>query len=320
MPERNKRRQFQTNKQNNLNQQNPQANLNQSEQPLVQPHANSNSQQPHDQKPPYPTNQYPDYQVPPLNPKTETMESSNQPDNRGLIPPQNPPQKSKRPWYKQPLVWIIVGLVVLVIIVLGVFLLLHPSKDNASKAPTHPKTEKVSTKVPKLKKKDPAKKANSDLKKDENERQVKSETTSGDRQWKNPGSYDNMKYDTDDFTIELNNSSDGVKLISDADNKPALYVEYTFTNHTKQDLKPADIVNQDLQLKQDNQVLNANTNPGDDNNVKAKLDAAQQSVAAGQQAQVAMLYSVNNTKDQISMFFMNLKTKQPIATTQPFKL
>lgn len=314
MPKQRAKRQFKTNQNNNLTNHNPVPQQpstprepepvapNFSEQPQAQAPLNPNPSP----KPDYPHNQTPNYQIPPTNPQPDTNNGSK---NHG---------KHNKAWYKQPIFWIIAVLIIVVAAILLVFLLLHPTKQ-APKTTNHPKSEQTTSKQLPLKKHPKTTKVTPALKKDTTAKDVQ-HSEANERQWKNPGSYDNMKYETDDFTLELNNSADGVKLISDANNKPALYIEYTITNNSKQDLKPADVVSQDLQLKQDNQILNANNDIGDNQDMKDRLNTAQQAVAAGQKAQAAMLYSVNNTKDQISMFFMNLKTKQPIATTQPFKL
>lgn len=255
----------------------------------------------------------------PQNPELEYKQSQEQlKDQRATRTRQ---QRNSTVWYKKPFVWILAGLIVIVGLILAVFLFINRPTPSAS-TPASPTSSSVSKKAklttkPKLKTKQAPKKLQPDQKV-QNEPNKKNDAAK--RHWNNPGSYDNMKYDNDDFTIQLNNSSDGVKLIPDSDQKPALYIEYTFTNKSKQPLKPQDAVGKDIQLKQNDQVLTGIGPAGDNQDAQNKINAAQKTVDPGQKADVAMMFVVANTKDQIIMSFKNLETDQFITTTQPFKL
>ncbi|UQS83967.1 DUF5067 domain-containing protein [Bombilactobacillus thymidiniphilus] len=267
-------------------------------------------------KPAYPSDKRPNYHAP----QPAEAPVKNTAGKKTTLTANKQPSKSHKPWYKKPLFWIIT-VIVIIITLIGSFLIFQSRQDSESNPPA-PKPDLTSNT---LKKKKPNQENIKKASKASVSRSVNKSTNKNNsenqRNFKNPGSYSDMKYETDDFKIEIDNSSDGVKLISDTNSQPALYIRYTFTNNSKSDLKPADIVNQDIQLKQNEQILNTDGNINDDStDDKNRLDTAQQPVTPGQSAQVAMMYQVNNTKDQISMFFMNLKTKQPLSTTQPFKL
>lgn len=250
--------------------------------------------------------------------------SNNQSQYQPKVNPnfQSPHQAKKTMvrFWKRPVVWIIIAIIVLAAVGVILFLLLQPPTKKTTSNPNKSlKTEKVidspdkALHAKKHHAKDVAKKQNS-LQADKKAMQPKT------REWGNSGSYDDMKYDTDDFTIQLNNSSNGVKLIPDANNKPALFIEYTFTNKSKQSQKPAEIVNQDIQLKQNDQVLETATPASDNHDAQDKLNAGQKEVAPGQKIDTAMIYATKDTKNTISMYFMDLKTHQLLNTNQPFKL
>ena len=271
--------------------------------PVIKPHQ-YNAADGQNAKPPYPSNKQPQYQ-PTVNPNLQS--------------PQQAKKTAVRFW-KRPVVWIVIAIIVLAAVGIILFLLLQPpTKKDTSNSSRPVKTEKVTDSPDKAlhaKKhpaKDVAKKQNS-LQADKKALQPKA------RDWNNSGSYDDMKYDTDDFTIQLNNSSNGVKLIPDANNKPALFIEYTFTNKSKQPQKPADIVHQDIQLKQNDQALETTTPASDNHDAQDKLNAGQKEVAPGQKIDTAMIYTTKDTKNTISMYFMDLKTHQLLNTNQPFKL
>ncbi|AXX64123.1 DUF5067 domain-containing protein [Bombilactobacillus bombi] len=257
------------------------------------------------QKPAYPTNKQPQFTSP-----------SDQQQNDLERNVKNKPIK----FWKRPVVWIIIAIIAVAAIGLSLYLWLQPAKKaTASHSPL--KTEKITDSPDKAlkskKRQHPAK----DVEKQQKSLQATQKAVQPKaRDWKNSGSYDDMKYDSDDFTIQLNNSSDGVKLIPDSSNKPALFIEYTFTNKSKQPLKPSDIVSQDLQLKQNDQLLSAATPASDNHDAQDKLNAAQQEVAPGQKIDTAMMYAIGDTKSTISMYFMDLKTHQLLNTNQPFKL
>lgn len=271
--------------------------------PVIKPHQ-YNAADGQNAKPPYPSNKQPQYQ-PTVNPNLQS--------------PQQAKKTAVRFW-KRPVVWIVIAIIVLAAVGIILFLLLQPpTKKDTSNSSRPVKTEKVTDSPDKAlhAKKHPAK----DVDKKQNSLQAdKKALQPKAREWNNSGSYDDMKYDTDDFTIQLNNSSNGVKLIPDANNKPALFIEYTFTNKSKQPQKPADIVNQDVQLKQNDQALETTTPASDNHDAQDKLNAGQKEVAPGQKIDTAMIYTTKDTKNTISMYFMDLKTHQLLNTNQPFKL
>ncbi|MBA1434161.1 DUF5067 domain-containing protein [Bombilactobacillus bombi] len=258
-------------------------------------------------KPPYPSNKQPHYQPNPPVVKQQNLQRNAQDKNTSF--------------WKRPVVWILSAIIIIVGVSLGLYVWLQPTKKTtAPTTATPPKTEQTLTspkKALKHKKVKPIK----DIHKQQKSLQANKKAAQPPaRDWKNSGSYDDMKYDTDDFTIQLNNSSDGVKLIPDTNNKPALFIEYTFINKSKEPQKPATIVSEDLQLKQNDQLLSATTPAADNHDAQDKLNMAQQEVAPGQKVDTAMMSSINDTKSTISMYFMDLKNHQLLNTNQPFKL
>ncbi|NVY96019.1 DUF5067 domain-containing protein [Lactobacillus sp. DCY120] len=273
-------------------------------------------------KPAYPSKQEPDLQL------TDGSETTGTP-TVGARASKNQ-HNSQRGWHKTS-VKVTTAVIILLAILAGLFwwynnynqslsqdqttsqsVAAKPKKKSAStKSKTHSKTNQTPSKTTKkTAKKDDQRQAQK-LKAD---RQTKD-----DHQWKNPGSYDNMNYETDDFSLKLDNSADGVKLIADKDQKPGLVVLYHFKNKSQKPQKPADLIKQDLELKQKDQVLQPTT-PKDNQAINDKLNAANQDVAPDKEIDAALMFAAGNDKDDITMSFRNLKTKKFLDIKQPFKL
>lgn len=223
----------------------------------------------------------------------------------------------KRKSHKGKIIWSIFAIIIILVALIAAYFYFYPKDANKivntfnnQVARVQGKSKKAKPKSKKVKVTKTTRKATSPAKK---------KAKKDERKWKNPGSYNNMIYKTDDFEVKLNNNSDGVKMVSDVNKNPALYIEYNFTNSSKKTETPQDIINNDVQLKQDNQDL-AKDALSSDKGILAKTGTAKQQVKPGQSVDAAMLVSVKNNKDSVSMYFMNLKTHKQIDTNQPFKL
>jgi hypothetical protein len=187
-------------------------------------------------------------------------------------------RKSIRPFYKKKIFWSILVLILVVIGIAGGGVYYHTQADSAPKTSNN-QTASKKTKI-KLKKTTPTKKksdsSKKDSKKQQNDQKVKDELdkdakssdnqqnsgtdNNADKNIKNPGTYDSLTYESDQFTFKISND---VKLVKDADGNASLLVPYNYTNKTDSAQIPQQIQSAYMILKQDDQQLDA-TNPTGD--------------------------------------------------------
>nr|WP_083483566.1 DUF5067 domain-containing protein [Companilactobacillus nantensis] len=132
---------------------------------------------------------------------------------------------------------------------------------------------------------------------------------------KNPGTYNDLTYDTDWYTFKISNE---VKLIKDANGDAALLVKYNYTNKTNNNEVPQQVQNNAIMLKQDGKQLAATTATGDNAAIVNSSNNGQ--VQPGKSFDGALLVKVGSTTSEVTMYFKNIQTNAWLDSTQPLKL
>ncbi|WP_338232027.1 DUF5067 domain-containing protein [Companilactobacillus muriivasis] len=227
-------------------------------------------------------------------------------------------RRKRSPFYKKKS--FIIPLILVIIIVIGIFTFwkINSSNNTNSTQPSH-KVEKVTSKkstkkkTTKKAKKNEPKKVTKDQPAQKVEKQPEQKQTAP--QIKNPGTYDNLTYDTDWYTFKISNE---VKLIKDANGDAALMVKYNYTNKTNNNEVPQQVQNNAIMLKQDGKQLSATTATGDNAAIINSSNNGQ--VQPGKSFDGALLVKVNSTTSEVTMYFKNIQTNAWLDSTQPLKL
>lgn len=225
-------------------------------------------------------------------------------------------RRKRLPFYKKKSFIISIFLVLIIAIGLFVFWKANSSSNNSAQ-PSH-KIEKVkptkkTTKKKTTKKTNPAKKVTKEQ--PEQKVQKEPEKKAAVNKITNPGTYDNLTYETDWYTFKISNE---VKLIKDANGDAAILVKYNYTNKTKNAEIPQQVQNNAIMLKQDNQQLSATKATGDNETLVTTSNTGL--VQPGKSFDGALLMKVNSTTSEVTMYFKNIQTQAWLDSTQPLKL
>lgn len=211
-------------------------------------------------------------------------------------------------------------MIIVLILLIGLFIFwrANTSSNSNSTQPSH-KIEKVKKKTTTKKKTTKKAKKATTPKKVTKEQPATKVTKEPEKKQavtiKNPGSYDNLTYDTDWYTFKISNE---VKLIKDSNGDAALLVKYNYTNKTNTAEVPQQVQNNAIMLKQDGQQLSATSATGDNAELVNSSNTGQ--VQAGKNFDGALLVKVNSTTSEVTMYFKNIQTNNWLDSTQPLKL
>ena len=224
-------------------------------------------------------------------------------------------RRKRLPFYKKKSFIIPTILIIIILIGIFVFWKVSSSEQTTSTQPSH-KTEAVKPKktTKKANKKTAAKKETT---KEQPAQKVQKDTEQkpAAKTFTNPGSYNDLTYDTDWYTFKISNE---VKLIKDTNGDAALLVKYNYTNKTSTAEIPQQVQNTAIILKQDGKQLSATGTSGDNASIINSSNSTQ--VQPGKSFDGALLVKVNNTTSEVTMYFKNIQTQGLLDTTQPLKL
>lgn len=230
-------------------------------------------------------------------------------------------RKKHLPFYKKKS--FIISLFLVLVILIGIFIFWKANSTKPSAHSTQPshKIEKVTPKKKVTKKKKATKKKTTEPKKVTKEEDKTQEATPQPKvspkanPIKNAGSYNNLTYDTDWYTFKISNE---VKLVKDANGNAALMVKYNYTNKTQSTETPQKVQQNAIMLKQDGQELSPTSPKGDDASLVTTSNNGL--VQPNKSFDGAMLYKVNSTDSEVTMYFKNIQSNGWLDTTQPLKL
>lgn len=211
-------------------------------------------------------------------------------------------------------------MILVVVLLIGLFIFWRVNDSgNSNSAQSSHKIEKVKKQTTTKKKSTKKAKKTTKAKKVTKEQPAAKVTKEPEQKQaatiKNPGSYDNLTYDTDWYTFKISNE---VKLIKDANGDAALLVKYNYTNKTNNAEVPQQVQNNAIMLKQDGQQLSATTATGDNATIVNSSNSGQ--VQPGKNFDGALLVKVNSTTSEVTMYFKNIQTNNWLDSTQPLKL
>jgi len=232
-------------------------------------------------------------------------------------------RRKHRPFYKKKS--FIIPLILIIIIAIGIFIFWKSSssKDTTKTVQPSHKIEKVkpkkktTKKTPAKKKQEPQKVTKEEPKKEQkNDNQPQTETKPKTNTITNPGSYNNLAYDTDWYTFKISNE---VKLVKDANGDAALMDKYNYTNKTQSSEIPQKVQANAIMLKQDGKQLEP-TSPASGDTATLVNTSNNGLVQTGKSFDGALLVKVNSTDSEVTMYFKNIQTDGWLDTTQPLKL
>lgn len=225
-------------------------------------------------------------------------------------------RRKKTPFYQKKT--FLISIVLILIIAIGIFIFWKANTNSNTTHTTQPshKIEKVKPKKKATKKASKPNKAQK-VTKEQPAKKVEKQTDQKQTTTKiqNPGTYNDLTYDTDWYTFKISNE---VKLIKDANGDAALLVKYNYTNKTSTAETPQQVQNNAIMLKQDDKQLSATTATGD--NAQLVQASSNNQVQPGKSFDGALLVKVNSTTSEVTMYFKNIQTNNWLDSTQPLKL